>query len=421
LSLDELLAWEPDESAVEKAEASLAAAQVDYQKAAAKNSLAGDQLTSAEVKLAQAQRTLDDAVEAYDNAYDPGRDWELGDRRLSSRLEAERESAADALASAQESLAVAQAAYNLEVAGVSDSGVASARSQVLNARVALENEIEGPDEDEIESARLQVEQQRVSVEQARLDLESAEQDLADAQLLAPVGGTVTEIDLVLGQMVNSGQTGVVLADLSTLEVEIGLDESDIAQVTEGQPAIVTLDAFDDVELQGVITHIAPTAEVQSGVVLYDVTVVLDATEIPLRVGMTADVEVVTESAVDVLTIPLKAVRSINGRTFVLRRLREGEEALALPQGGGLQSRGGAQPPQGMSEEDLQAMRSRIRDQLSVEGFTVAPVELGVMTDAYAEVLRGLEEGDVVLLSTLVAESGENDNPQPVFPMLRGRP
>jgi HlyD family secretion protein len=333
-------------------------------------------------------------------------------------LEAERESAADALASAQDGLAVAQSAHNLEVAGISDSGVASAWSQVLNARVALEKETEGPDEDEIEAARLQVAQQQVSLDQALLDLAAAERDLADTQLTAPVGGTVTDIDLILGQTVGNGQTGVMLADLSTLEVEIGLDESDIAQVSEGQPAVVTLDAFDDLELEGVIVHIAPAAEVQSGVVLYPVTVVLAAAEIPVRVGMTADVEVVTSSAADVLTIPLKAVRTLNGRSFVLRRLREGEEAPALPQRDNAQQPGGGQLPTGVSREDLQAMRARIQDQLAVEGFVVAPIELGIVTDAHAEVTRGLAEDDIVLVSSATADDGE-EAARPPFPMLGG--
>jgi HlyD family secretion protein len=374
LTLDKLLEWESDGSSVELAEANLAAAEMAYQKARTNSFLAGDQITSSEVNLTGAQRNFEDAQEAYDSAYDPGRDWELGDRRRSAQLEAEREGAADGLTAARDNLSVAQAAYNLAVAGVSDSGVASAWSQVVSAQISLENETEPPDEDDIESARLQVEQAQVSLEQAKLSLVSALSDLADTELSAPASGTVAEMDLQLGQMVNSGQTGVVLADLETLQVEIGLDESDIVQVSVGQPAVVAMDAFDDVGLSGVVDHIEPTAQSQSGVVLYVVTVVLDPTAIPVRAGMTADVEVVTTSAQDALIIALKAVQSVNGNSFVDRRSSDGS-------------------------------------------FAQTQIELGVMAGTQIEVLSGLEEGDVVLVAS--ASATPDNVPSGPFGMMSG--
>lgn len=374
LSLDMLVEWEADESSVELADANLAAAQIAHQKARTNSSLAGAQITSSEVNLVQAQRNLEDAQEAHDSAYDPGRDWELGDKWRSARLEAERETAVDALVAARDNLAVAQAAYSLAVVGVSDSGVASAWSQVVSAQISLENEIEPPDDDELESARLQVEQAQVSLEQAQLSLTSAQRNLAGTELLASVGGTVVGMDLQLGQMVNNGQIGFVLADLERLEVEIGLDESDIVKVSVGQPAMVMMDALDDVELSGVIDHIEPTAQTQLGVALYMVALVLDATGAPVRVGMTADVEVVTTSAQGALIIPLKAVQSANGKSYVDRRSSDGS-------------------------------------------FAQTQVELGVMAETQVEVLSGLEEGDVVLV---VSASATPDNArQGPFQMMGG--
>lgn len=383
LSLDELLAWEPDETAVELAEANLRAAEADYQQAQASHSHIDDQVTSVQVKLDQAQRALDDAVEAYETAFDPGRDWELADRRLSGRLEAERESAEDQLVRAQEDFTVAQANYDLEIATISDGAVKNAWSKVLSAQQVLENETTAPDEDDIESARLQVRQSEITLDQARLKLESARQALADTVLIAPIGGTITEMTLEVGQLVGSGQAVASLADLETLVVEIGLDESDIATVSVGQSSLITLDAFDDVELDGKITEVAPTADVQSGVVLYGVTISLDPTGVPIRDGMTADVEIVTSSAEEVLVIPLKAVRSFGERTLVFRRLREGE-APPVQRSGQFQDRASAL---GLPE-----------------GFVPAPVQLGLVTDAYAEIIRGLEEGDVVSVASSTRNS-----------------
>lgn len=420
LELDDLLTWEPDEDAVELAEANLAAAYADYRTTVASNALVADQLMASQVNLNQAQRALDDAVDDYDSAYDPGRDWELGDRRLGPRLEDERESVSDQLARAQEDVQVAQAAYNLDVAGVSDSSVKNAWSKVVNAEITLEDEQTAPDDDTITAAQLQVSQAEVSLAQAELQLASAEAVLADTVLTAPVPGTVTAVDLEVGQRVSAGQAAATLADLSTLVVEIGLDEVDIALVSVGQETIVLLDAFDDVELRGKITHIAPTAEVQSGVVLYTVEVALDPTDLPARAGMTADVEVVTRSAEDALLVPLKAVRSIDERTFVLRQLREGEEPPAPGAGPGQRGGGQGQPPASMGVSSGQAAGgdamgaafSALQELLDA-GFVPAPVELGMITDVYAEITSGLEEGDVVSLatsSTTTTESGEPGGP-----------
>ncbi|HNT76423.1 MAG TPA: HlyD family efflux transporter periplasmic adaptor subunit [Anaerolineae bacterium] len=383
LKLDDLVSWTPDASAVELAQANLEAAQTEYTKTLTGDAREGAQLVSVRVKLDQAERALADAQEAYTSAYDPGREWELGDRFRSGRLETERETATANLQRAKEDLEVAQANYTLQVVSLGDSDVKSAWSKVVNARVALEREQTAPDTSDIESARIQVEQAEITLAQSQLKLNSAQQTLADLTLTAPVSGVVTTLNAAVGQMLGGSQAAVVLADLHTLTVEIGLDESDIVQVAVGMPALVTLDAFDASELRGSITHIAPTAQAQSGVVLYAVTIALDPTSLPVRAGMTADVEIATRSAEDVLVIPLKAVRSMEGGNFVLRQLRAGET-----------------PPANAAEGT------------ATPGFVLTPVALGFMTDTQAEVLSGLEEGDVVSVATAApaAENGGADIP-----------
>ncbi|MBN2002792.1 MAG: efflux RND transporter periplasmic adaptor subunit [Anaerolineae bacterium] len=386
LKLDDLLTWAPDAGAVELAQANLDAAQASYDRIIAGNTHQGAQLVSVKVRLDQAQRALDDAQAAYDSAYDPGREWELNDPRRSDRMETERENATNALQQAKENLAVAQANYTLQAVTLGDSDVRSAWSKVVNARVALENEQTPPDASDIAAARIQVKQAEITLAQSRLRLEAAQETLADLTLAAPVEGVVTTLNAEVGQMMSASQTAAVLADLSALSVEIGLDESDIVQVAVGQPAVVTLDAFDESELHGAITYIAPTAQAQSGVVLYDVTVALDPTTLPVRAGMTADVEIATESADDALIIPLKAVRSVDGKNFVVRQLRDGEPA-----------------PAGATNV--------------TQGFTMAPVTLGLMTDTQVVVLDGLREGDVVEVTALEATRADDASGMPFRPGL----
>jgi HlyD family secretion protein len=337
------------------AQANLEAAQTGYEEASTMAAHSGDQLTSARVNLAQAQDQLERAQEDYDQAWDPARDWELNVSFRKDRLESERESTLRALQSAQYSLEVAQAAYNLAVAGVSDSSVQSARAQMLNAQVTVDKQ------------PLQIQQLEIALSQAQLQLESAQRTLAEMTLVAPVGGTVTALNVQAGEMAGGG-TAVVLSNLTTLVVDISLDETDVANASIGQAAIVTLDAFSGTEITGTVASIAPVAQVQSGVVLYPVTVRLSPTELPVRGGMTADVEIVTASRESVLIVPLRAIQSADGQSFVLRQVAGGQ---------------GSTPP---------------------GGFERVPVTLGLTNDVEIEITSGLSAGDVVSVVAAPAQS-----------------
>jgi HlyD family secretion protein len=279
------------------AQADLEAAQASHNDAVALANRTGDQLTSARVTLEQALDALADAQEDYDATWDPARDWELNIRWKKDALEAEREATQDGLERAQYDLEVAQAGYNLEVAGISQSSVQSAWAQVLNSQVAVETE------------PLQLEQLELSLSQAQLALDSARRTLEDTKLVAPMNGTVTTLEPKVGEMASAGTPVVVLSDLATFVVEVNLDETDVAQVSVGQETLVSVDAFPENELVGEVRTIAPVADVQSGVVLYPVTIQLSPTQVGVRAGMTADVEIVTASQEGVLIVPLRAIQS----------------------------------------------------------------------------------------------------------------
>ncbi|MBE9470937.1 MAG: HlyD family efflux transporter periplasmic adaptor subunit, partial [Chloroflexi bacterium] len=200
------------------AQANLDTAQVGYEEAAALAALPGAQLTSARVSLEQAQDALVEAQENYDNAWDPARDWELDVRRMKNALENEREATESALKNAQYNLEVAQANYSLAVVGISEENVQNTWAKVLNAQVALESE------------PLQLKQLELSLAQAQLSLESARRALEETVLVAPVSGTVTEMNIQVGETASAGQAAVVvISDLATLVVDVNLDETDVAQ------------------------------------------------------------------------------------------------------------------------------------------------------------------------------------------------
>ncbi len=321
------------------AQADLDAAQAEYDETAALSARVGDQLASARINLERAQDAFADAQENYNEVWDPARDWELQIKRMKDALEAERESTEQALRNAQLDLEEAQANYSLAVADISESEVKNAQEKLLNAQVALESE------------PLQLEQLENALEQARLQLESAQRALEETVLTAPVDSTVTSLDVEIGETASAGQAVVVLSGLTTLEVEINLDETDVPRVSVGQEAQITLDAFPDAELTGEVTSIAPVAQTESGVVLYPVTVQLSPTQLPIRAGMTADVEITTVSQEDALIVPLRAVHTEGDQAYVYRLVG------------------------GQAEQ--------------------VEVTLGMMTDTEVEITGGLAEGDEV--------------------------
>ena len=330
-------------------QANLDAAQASYEEAQALADRTGDQLTASRVSLEQARDALSDAQENYDNAWDEARDWELEIKWKKDALEAEREATEKALERAQYDLEVAQANYNLAVAGISQASVQNAWTQVLNAQVALETE------------PLQLEQLEASLSQAKIKLESAQRALEDTKLVAPMDGTITVLNVKVGERASAGQAAVVLSDLTTFVVEVNLDEVDVAKVSVGQEAAITLDAFPDEELAGEVTDIAPVASVQSGVVLYPVTIQLLPAGVPARVGMTANVEIITASKADALIVPLRAIQSEGGKSYIWRQ--------------------------------------------AADGFEKVEVTLGVMTEVEVEVASGLTEGDVVSVVASPAQGG----------------
>ena len=348
------------ESEAGLAQANLDAAQVAHEESVALAAMPGVQLTSARVNLEQAQDRLADAQEDYDTAWDSARDWELDIKWKKDALEAEREATEAALETAQYNLEVAQAEYSLAVGGISEESVQNTRANLLNAQVSLESE------------SLQLEQLELSLAQAQLSLESAQRALEDTMLVAPTGGTVTEFNIQVGEMASVGQSAVaVLSDLSVLTVDVNLDETDVAQVAVGQEAWVSVDAFPDAQLTGEVTYIAPVAEVRSGVVLYPVTVQLTPTDLPVRAGMTADVEIVFASQEDALIIPLRAVHT------------EGEQAYVYRLSGGQTER--------------------------------VEVTLGAMTDTEVEITGGLAEGDVVsVVAVPTSPTGQGFGPGGMF-------
>ncbi|MCD4739320.1 MAG: HlyD family secretion protein, partial [Anaerolineae bacterium] len=376
---------------IASSEAALRGARADY--ASVTGAATPAELAQVEVALRQTEVSREAAQASYDRA---GGGW---------RSEVDYSPVANSLWAAQAGYEKAQASYNATVDGATGNERWAAWAKVQQAEANLEKLLSQPADEAVSLAE-------IKVQQAEYDLAQAEYNLAQATLAAPLAGTVTTVNIEVGERAST--PAMVVATLDALTVDLLLDETDVVQVAVGQPVIVVLDALDDVELTGRITYIAPTADIRSGVVLYSVIVMLEPTESPVRAGMTADAEIITADATDVLFLPSNAVQEMNGRTIVMQKLAEGEVVARPGSGPGA---GDGEPPAGAP-----AAGAGNRPP-GAEGFMPVPVEVGVSSSTHVEIVSGLEEGDEVVIINLakLAESGELPPGMMMRGMMGGHP
>ncbi|MDH5506651.1 MAG: efflux RND transporter periplasmic adaptor subunit, partial [Anaerolineae bacterium] len=202
-------------------------------------------------------------------------------------------------AALQSNLAQAQNVYdaalrlvnNLE-GNASEIDLAQAEADLAVAQAALaaaERDYEqmggGPHPDALEIAQAQL-------ENAKAQLAAAEDALAHQEIRAPFAGSIVLLNIKMGEFVTPGVIQIVLADLSSWQVETtDLAESDVALLRAGDSAIIILDAFPGVEFSGTVLEVGLLGEDRRGAITYPVVLSFDAGEAAIRWEMTAFVDI----------------------------------------------------------------------------------------------------------------------------------
>jgi HlyD family secretion protein len=169
----------------------------------------------------------------------------------------------------------------------------------------------------MDQAFAQVGLDEATIQQQQASLKSAELNLNYTDIVSPVDGTVVSRNVDVGQTVAASyQTPtlfLVAKDLTKMQVDTNVSESDIGAVKEGQPAVFRVDAFPERDFDGVVGPVRQAPITVQNVVTYDVVVNVSNPELMLKPGMTANVTIVTDRRDDVLRIPVAAL------TFASRR------------------------------------------------------------------------------------------------------
>jgi HlyD family secretion protein len=175
-------------------------------------------------------------------------------------------------------------------------------------------------------AQAQVEVTQAQVDQAVATLASAELDLGYTTIYSPVNGIVVSRNVDVGQTVAASfQTPtlfVIAQDLTQMQVDANVSESDIGGVAEGKPSNFRVDAYPKQFFEGTVTQVRNAPISIQNVVTYDVVITVDNRELKLKPGMTANVTIVTAKKDNPLRVPNGALRFRMPAVPVDRRLTQ---------------------------------------------------------------------------------------------------
>lgn len=199
-------------------------------------------------------------------------------------------------------------AYNAALE-VQRSALSAAESAVTSAEanLAVKKSLARPAD--VDAAQAQV-------LSARAQLSSAVSQLENTIIRSPSSGTVTKIDVKVGEQATALKPVIVVQDVGSLYVEANISEANIAQVKQGQKVAYTFDALgSDREFTGAVTAIDPASTVVSGVVNYKVTASVDQVS-EVKPGMTANMSVLVGEQSASLSVPQRALVERDNQKFV---------------------------------------------------------------------------------------------------------
>jgi HlyD family secretion protein len=276
---------------------------------------------------------------------------------------------------AREDADTAQSTYDQAVASLdaASADVAAAQSGITSAQAGREVAVT-----QWESANAMVKQVTASLQQAQLDL-------AHTRIIAPVDGTVVSRNMDVGQTVAASFQAPTIfqiaQDLTKMEVDTNVDESDVGPIRTGQKASFTVDAYPGTVFRGEVAQIRKAPITVQNVVTYNVVVAVDNPDLKLFPGMTASVKIVTGTAPNAVRLPVAALRF--------------RPATSAADASGAKGRG---KNQGKSRSSVMQTQQTVYT-LEQGQLKPARAALGLSDGNYVEVVRGLTEGQAVVTGT----------------------
>jgi HlyD family secretion protein len=335
---------------------------------------------------------------------------EIDPRSLTGQLQRGEASVAAARSSLQQSRTlVVQARANVDLAQQNLKRQQELWKDGLTTKEALdraENDL-NVRQAELSAREQDVQTRDQQIRQEQAGLETTRYNLSQIIIESPMDGLVTRRNIeqgenvVVGTMNNAGTVLLTIADMSVIEAEVEVDETDIPTVQLGQRAKVTIDAVEGKTFTGRVTEIgnspiqaAGQATGQRQATNFKVVVTLDQEVPDVRPGFTCTAEITTATRAQALSVPIQAL-TVREMLFDQKgnlvhepppqRRRGGPAAAVEP------TVSAAEPPPGHTRKESEGVFV-IRDDKAL----FVPVRVGIAGERYFEVLSGLKAGDRVI-------------------------
>lgn len=289
-----------------------------------------------------------------------------------------------------------------------------------------------------------------AVESADDNLENAENKLSNTQdnvddytITAPISGTVITKNAKVGDKISKSSSGTttmaVIYDLSTMTLEMSVDELDVSSIKVGQSVEITADAVEGETFTGTVTNVSLQSSYSNGVTNYPVTVTLDDTG-SLLPGMNVDAKIILDSSENALVIPASAL--MRGNRVYVKKSSDSTENADTQRNGSSDNAGDADserknPGDGTQNADSADRQPDAGAEASgsskgsgtdnssskstgsgksgssnvPDGFEAVQVTTGIINDDYVEILSGLSEGDEVYISSDSGSSTQTNQMQ----------
>ena len=209
-------------------------------------------------------------------------------------------------------LAVARAQLQKDAAGLVYAQLNSERNAKLAARQFASQDAADNAKSLYDQAKAQVALDQATIQQREAELAASQVNLDYTNIISPVNGTVVSRNVTMGQTVAATfQTPtlfLIATDLTNMEVDTNVSESDIGVIKEGNTARFTVDAFPNRMFQGTVAQVRQSPQTVQNVVTYDVVVSADNRDLALKPGMTASVQLISAERGDVIRVPDQALR-----------------------------------------------------------------------------------------------------------------
>jgi HlyD family secretion protein len=232
-------------------------------------------------------------------------------------------------------------------------------------------------ESQYDQAKARYEQAIASLEQATARLEQARDNLRKTTLVSPINGTVIGLRKEKGEiaMGSTFQADIIMtvADLSGMEVEVDVNENDIVQVALGDSVDIEIDALEDKVFPGVVTEISQLASTtgtgtQNAVTNFKVIVNMVSIPPEIRSGMNATVEILTDRRENAVSIPIRSVT-----------VRPGDKVYTT-----------------VTDPKEKPELLEVVFVVNADTVRAVPVELGINSEDYFEVISGVDTSEVIV-------------------------